>query len=564
MSASPSESTPTSNRPWLNAYGPGVPGRLDYPDITVGDLLTRAADDVPDQVALDFLGARTTYRRLADEVSRVAAGLAELGVGPGDRVALLLPNCPQHLIAFYATLRLGAVVVEHNPLYTEAELDVPFTDHGATVAIVWDKIAPVVQGLSSHGAALQHVVAVDLTAALPLRQRLLLRLPVPRARRTRREMTAAAPGTIPWSSLRTHGRAEAYRADPGETALILYTSGTTGVPKGVPLTHRNLVANCVQGEAWVPGLVRGGERYLSALPMFHAYGITMCVLFGVHMAATLVLLPKPDIDLVMKAFARQTPTFVPAVPPLYARIVETAEERGVSIRGVRNSFSGAMPLPPELVRRWEEATGGLLVEGYGLTECSPILVGNPMTSDRRPGSIGVPFPDVEIRVVDIEDPTRDVAQGESGELLVRGPQVFAGYRNAPEATADAFSDGWFRTGDVVEMAADGFLTVVDRTKELIITGGFNVYPSEVEEVLRGHQSVADCAVVGIKGAGGSERVGAVVVLEEGARLEPEALRAHARRSLTAYKVPHDYLAVDELPTNAMGKVLRGEAAKVFS
>lgn len=345
---------------------------------------------------------------------------------------------------------------------------------------------------------------------------------------------------------------------------MLYTSGTTGAPKGVPLTHRNLVANVVQGEAWVPGLVRGGERYLAALPMFHAYGITMNVLFGVHMAATLVLLPKPDTDLVMEAFARETPTFVPAVPPLYARIVEEAERRGISIRGVRSAFSGAMPLPPDLVRRWEDATGGLLVEGYGLTECSPILVGNPMSSERRPGSIGVPFPDVEIRVVDLEDPTRDVAQGESGELLVRGPQVFAGYRTAPRASADAFVDGWFRTGDVVTMSADGYLTIVDRIKELIITGGFKVYPSEVEEVIRAHQSVADCAVVGIPGPDGSEKVGAVVVLEEGARLEPAALRDHAHRSLTRYKVPHDYLMVDELPRNAMGKVLRTEAARLFS
>ena len=551
-----------STRPWLASYGPGVPGRLDYPDITVADLLRRAAQDHPEQDALDFLGATTTYRELADEVERAAAGLAALGVEPGDRVAILLPNCPQHIVAFYAVLHLGAVVVEHNPLYTTAELEHPFADHGAKVAVVWDKAAPVVQALQPR-TALEHVVSVDMTTALPLAKRLLLRLPVPAARRTRSDMTAKAPGTTSWSSLLGHGRAPAHEGGPGDTALILYTSGTTGVPKGVPLTHRNLIANCVQGEAWVPGLVRGGERYLSALPMFHAYGITICVLFGVHMAATLVLLPKPEIDLVLKAFRRETPTFVPAVPPLYARIVDTAVERGQSIRGVRNGLSGAMSLPPDLVDRWEEATGGLLSEGYGLTECSPVIVGNPMTTERRPGSIGVPFPDVEIRIVDVDDPSRDVDEGESGELLVKGPQVFGGYRNAPEATAAAFQDGWFRTGDVVTISPDGYLTVVDRVKELIITGGFNVYPSEVEEVLRSHPSVANCSVVGNASDEGGERVAAVVVLAEGAELDPDALRAHARASLTAYKVPRAYLAVDELPTNVMGKVLRREAAQLF-
>ena len=550
---------------WADSYGPGVPVHLDYGTATLVDQFDAAVAAHGDRPATDFLGRTTTYAALADKVSRVAEGLRGLGVGAGDRVALVMPNCPQHVVAFEAVVRLGAVVVEHNPLYTAAELRGPFADHGARVAIVWDAVAPVVEALR-EGSALQHVVAIDLTRELPLRSRLMLRLPVAKARRTRAQLTQPAPGARPWTTLLRSPRLEESHPRPAQddVALLLYTSGTTGVPKGVPLTHRNLVANTVQGRAWVPGLVAGEETFLLALPMFHAYGVTIGVLFGLSLGAKLVLLPKPETDLIMTALRREVPGFIPAVPPLYERIVTEAEQRGVSIRGIRYSLSGAMPLPAALVERWEAATGGLLVEGYGLTETSPVVVGNPMTPDRRPGSIGVPFPDVEVRVADPHDLDRDVALGERGELLVRGPQVFSGYRGMPEETALAFHDGWFRTGDIVVMAEDGFLTVVDRIKEIIITGGFNVYPSEVEAVLRVHPAVADAAVVGEPQPGGSETVVAAVVLHEGEELDPEGLREHVRGLLTAYKVPKRVVALPDLPRNQLGKVLRREVAPLVT
>jgi long-chain acyl-CoA synthetase len=326
----------------------------------------------------------------------------------------------------------------------------------------------------------------------------------------------------------------------------------------VLLTHRNLVANCIQGRAWVPGLEEGRETFLAALPMFHAYGLTIGVLFGISIGAKLVLIPKPETGLLMDALKREIPAFIPAVPPLYARIAEEAERRGMSIRGIRFALSGAMPLPMDLVERWESATGGLLVEGYGLTETSPVVVGNPMTYDRRPGSIGVPFPDVTVRVADPDDLSREVDFGQRGELLVKGPQVFTGYRNLPTETKEAFHDAWFRTGDVVTMEPDGFITVVDRSKEIIITGGFNVYPSEVEEVLRQHPSVAQAAVVGVPQGDGSERVVAGIVLSTGNSLDQEVLRAHAQQHLAPYKVPRRFVALPELPVNEMGKVLRRE------
>ncbi|MET1061998.1 MAG: long-chain-fatty-acid--CoA ligase [Aeromicrobium sp.] len=544
---------------WADAYAPGVPLHLDYGQTTVLDLWERSVAAHPDRPALDFLGRTSTYAEVAEAVRRVAGGLHGLGVCAGDNVALVMPNCPQNVIAFLAVLRLGATVVEHNPLYTAAELRHPFADHGARVAIVWDKVVPVIEELRA-GSALEHVVAVDMTAELPWTKRLALRLPIAKARDARGQLTAPAPDATPWTALTSATPLDDAhpRPDCEDVALLLYTSGTTGVPKGVPLRHRNLVADVLQGRAWVPGLEEGKESFLVALPLFHAYGVTVSVLLGVTIGARLVLLPKPEISLIMEAIGREVPTFVPAVPPIYQRIVDEAERRGVSIRGVRFALSGAMPLPAELVERWETATGGLLVEGYGLTETSPVIVGNPMTAARRPGSIGVPFPDVEIRIADPEDLDRDVPPGEAGELLVRGPQVFSGYRDAPEETAAAFHDGWFRTGDVVTMAPDGFLTIVDRIKEIIITGGFNVYPSEVEAVVRTYEGVLDVAVVGLPHAQGGEEVVAAVVLEDGATVRPDDLQAYARHQLTPYKVPRRFVVVAELPTNPMGKVLRRE------
>ncbi len=546
---------------WAQSYAPGVPLSIEYGDRTVLDLFTDGLDEYGDRPAFDFLGKVTDYRTVAEAVERVAGGLRALGVRPGDNVALLMPNCPQNVVAFLAVLRLGATAVEHTPLYTAGELEAPFRDHEATVAIVWDKVVPVVESLRAT-TSLEHVVAVDMTAELPLLKRLALRLPIARARASRAQLTAPAPGAIGWKQLLDSEPLEPSYPRPvaSDVALLLYTSGTTGTPKGVPLKHSNLRANVLQGQAWLPGLETGKETFLVCLPLFHAYGVTASVLLGLSLKAKLVLLPKPEMSLVMEAIRRDVPGFLPAVPPLYRKIVETAEAEGISLQGIRYSLSGAMPLSEELVERWESATGGILCEGYGLTETSPVLVGNPMSKGRRPGSIGVPFPDTQVRIADLDDLDRDVPLGEPGELLAKGPQVFDGYRGLPEETAKAFHDGWFRTGDVVTMAPDGFITVVDRIKEVIITGGFNVYPSEVEDVLRGHESIADVAVVGHRHVDGSEEVVAAVVMVEGHDVDRDALRDFSRIALTPYKVPRRFVRVDALPLNAMGKVLRREVA----
>ena len=552
--------TAFSGKPWLAAYAPGVPAEIVPPTQTLVEMIEESAGTYRDAIALDFFGATTSYRQLGEQINRAAGGLRKLGVRAGDRVALVLPNCPQHIVAFYAVLRLGAIVVEHNPLYTERELRHQFEDHRARVAIVWDKVARSVLDFP-RDLDVTTVIAVDLTAAMPRRQRLLLRLPISKARTARAALTSGyhGDGVIRWRTVVTAKPLPRRHPRPrmADTAVLQYTSGTTGAPKGAVLTHRNLRANAAQGEAWVPGLRRGREVFYAILPMFHAYGLTLCLTFAMSMGARLVLLPKFDENLVLDAMKRTPATFLPAVPPIYQRLVVAAQQRGISLRSVRFAISGAMSLPVDTVTAWENASGGTLVEGYGMTETSPVAVGNPMGPTRRPGTVGVPFPSTEIRVVDPDNPTVDRGIDEDGELLLRGPQVFAGYWNRPQESAEVLlPDGWLRTGDVVRVSADGFVTIVDRVKELIITGGFNVSPSEVEDALRAHPDVQDVAVVGLPHPGGGETVAAAVILATGRELDAEALRTYCRSQLSAYKVPRTVIEVDDLPRSLIGKVLR--------
>ncbi|CAL8973305.1 Long-chain-fatty-acid--CoA ligase [Tessaracoccus sp. O5.2] len=548
----------TDDRPWVQHYQPGVPADIEIPTTSLVEMCEDAVERGGDGVALQFFGRETTYRALGDQIARAAEGLRRLGVRAGDRVALILPNCPQHVVAFYAALRLGAIVVEHNPLYTSRELRHLFEDHGARVVIAWDAAVAKIRQQPAD-IEVEHIVAVNLLRAFPTVKRLALQLPVPKLRATRDRLTQPAPGTIPWEDLLRGPAVDPAHPRPAvdDVAVIQYTSGTTGRAKGAVLTHRNLYANALQGAAWMHDAVDGREVIYAVLPMFHAFGMTLYLTFGILKRARIVLFPSFDADMVLDAARRTPPTVYCAVPPIYEKTARRAMERGISLRSARFCISGAMNLTDDIVALWESVAGGLLVEGYGLTECAPVALGNPFHPSRRTGTIGIPFPSTRMRVVDPDDPSCVVEPGQRGELLLAGPQVFQGYWNAPEETeAVLLPDGWLRTGDLVTVDADGFTTIVDRVKELIITGGFNVSPTEVEAVLRSHEDIDDAAVVGLPLAGGGERVVAEVVARPGAAVDGEAVRAYCRERLAAYKVPREVVVVEELPKSMLGKVLR--------
>jgi long-chain acyl-CoA synthetase len=550
-------------RPWLSSYPAEVPHDYDFPDVPLTRFLDDAADSFPTSLAIAFLGTTMTYAQLRAEVDRFAGALDALGVTKGDRVALVLPNCPQNVIAFYAILRLGAVVVQHNPLYTPHEMGHQLADCGAKVVITLDRAyATVIE--AQPETAVEHIVVTSIIDYLPRRQQLLLKLPISKAKTKRAEISAVVPkGVARFTDLLAHspGPAKQAELDPStDLALLQYTGGTTGLSKGAMLTHANLVANAYQCRLWFTGAKAGQERTLSVLPLFHAYGLTLCLGLTVLLAGNLILLPRFDLELTFEAIDKWQPTLFPGVPPIYKAMVDSPDVGKHNLRSIKECVSGAMKLPVEVAASFEQITGGRLVEGYGMTEASPVTHANPLTGTRRSGMIGIPIPGTLARVVDQEDPTVPMPIGEPGELVIRGPQVMAGYWKASsengQDTETFTRDGYLRTGDIAVMDADGWFNVVDRKKELIIAGGFNIYPSEVEEVLYTMVGIADVVVVGVPDPYRGETVKAYIVLQPGATLTEADVKAFCSERLTAYKVPKLVEFRETLPRTMVGKVLR--------
>ena len=546
----------SDEKAWIQQYAEWTDPHPRLGSDTLVSMFNANVAATPQRDATWFMGKALTYAQLNEKVTRLANALAGLGVRRGDRVALALPNCPQHVVALTAVLRLGATVVEHNPLYTAYELRDQFIDHGAKVAIVFDKQADTFTTLTED-TPLETVVSVNMIDEMPWATRAALSVPVGPIRDKRAQLTGPAPGTIDMKDL-LEGRGGAHVASRGgvpageppisadDPAVILYTSGTTGAPKGVPLTHRNITSVLTAGVSWLENWGAVEEKVLGILPMFHVYGLTLNYALPLTCGAQMVLLPAPKPELYQKAILKTRPTVLPGVPTLYDRIIDWAVESHADLSSIHTSISGASTLPAHTIERWEQATGGRLIEGYGLTETSPILAGNTLDGTRRPGYIGLPFPNTEIRIANPDNPAETVPDGEPGELLARGPQVFSGYLNNPEATEKTFYLDWFRTGDMAVMEPDGWIKLVARIKELIITGGFNVYPDEVEQAIRQHPDVTDIAAVGRPRADGSEDVVACVTLRDGAALDPEGLKKFARERLTRYKVPRTFYHFEEL------------------
>jgi long-chain acyl-CoA synthetase len=547
----------TDPRPWLRWYSDGVPEQVTVPDVPLTQLLYDAAAEFPRRRAIVFLGRSVSYRDLVRAVDTFAGALHRLGVHPGDRVALIMPNCPQNVIAFFAVLRVGGVVVQHNPLYTPSEFAHQLADSGATLAVVYDGAYERLAAAQPH-TQLQHVIVTSLAEYLPSGKRLALRLPFAAAREKREKLVADIPPDADVLLFRdlitTTDAPPDVVVGPDDLALLQYTGGTTGLPKGAMLTHRNLVANAYQTAAWDPGMQRGNETFLAVLPMFHVYGLTMCLIVNMLVGGTLVLIPTFDLGLVFAAIDKWKPTVFPGVPPMYDQIVRSRRTPKHDLRSIRTCVSGAMRLPPETVTRFDAVTGGRLVEGYGLTESSPVALANPLDAHARPGTIGIPLPSTDIRIADLNEPAHDVAPGAAGELCIRGPQVFGGYWHRP--AEEMLQAGWLHTGDVAVMDADGFVTIVDRKRDVILASGFSIFPTEIEDVLCQHPSVAECAVVGVPHFYRGETVKAYVVVHEGKQATEADLRIFCASRLVAYKVPTEVEFRTDLPHNILGKVLR--------
>ncbi|MCW2543595.1 MAG: AMP-dependent synthetase and ligase, partial [Frankiales bacterium] len=501
-----------------------------------------------------------TYRELKQQVDLCASALDGLGVKKGDRVALVLPNCPQNVIAFFATLRLGAVVVEHNPLYTETELRHQLADCGAKVVICLDRVYDTVAKVAKD-TSVEHVVTTSLVDYLPRGAQLKLKLPVKKAKKQRAEISAVLPrgadvkdfaallkGATPWT-----GSAGVTGTD---LALLQYTGGTTGLSKGAMLSHGNLVSNAYMNRRWDTEAKGGKEVTLAVLPLFHAYGLTVAMTNTVLLVGTLVLLTKFDLDLVFKAIDEWKPTLFPGVPPIYKAIADSPKAKAHDLKSIRLCVSGAMKLPVEIAEHFTRISGATLIEGYGMTETSPSTHANPTLGGGKPGSIGLPLPGTLCKIVDQDDSSKEVKPGQPGELAISGPQVFSGYWNRENQDGVFTKDGYVLTGDVALMDDDGYFFIVDRKKELIIAGGFNIYPSEVEEVLFGIDGVADAVVIGVPDKYRGETVKAFVVKKPGSKLSEDDVISAAAASLTAYKVPKLVEFRAELPRTTVGKVLR--------
>ena len=545
-------------KPWLAHYDPGVPPEIQVPDIPLWRFLEESARRFPQNVALEFLGKTLSYQELWGLARRFAQGLKDLGVRPGDRVAIMLPNSPQFVIAFYGTLLAGGVGVNTNPMYTPRELHHQLRDAGARFLVILDQLLP--RYLEVKGEVpVEKVVRTGIQDYLPFPKNLLY----PLLLRRKGEAPKALEG-LPWRAFLRPGTPRPVPLDLDDLALLQYTGGTTGLAKGAMLTHRNLSANALQVRAWIPDFREGEEVVLGAIPFFHVYGMTVAMNLALLGGAKLVLLPRPEIKAIVEAIEKHQVTHFPGVPTLYVAFNNFPGIEKRNVKSIRICLSGAAPLPVEVAKRFEELTGARLIEGYGLSEASPVTHSNPVLGLIKKGSIGMPFPGVDAKVVDEEG--KELPPGEVGELAVKGPNVMKGYWNRPEETQKTLKDGWLFTGDLAKMDEDGYFYIVDRKKDMIIAGGYNIYPREVEEVLYQHEAVQEAAVVGVPDPYRGETVAAFLVLkpEYQGKVSEKDIERFCRQNLAAYKVPRIIQFRESLPKSSVGKILRRELREEFA
>ncbi len=524
-------------KPWLSHYDPGVPAEISIPDISLVTLLKNAVESFGSSVCTVYAGETLTYQQIDDYSDRIARYLISMGLEKGDRVGILLPNVPPFVISYYGILKAGGVVMAMNPGYRPREVQALAEESGIKVLILPEVVFPEVKSFQGQTGIESFVVVGE-------------------------EPTPLIEGDLTWDLLMTEFAASSpleVRVGPEDPAVFQYSGGTTGTPKCAVGLHRNLVANVYQFDQWLVNTEIGRETVLVAIPTYHVYGMVLGMNLAVKMGARMVLIPNPmDLDRVLEAIQEYQATIFPGVPNLYAAInrYPPVQAGAYDLSSIKACISGSATLPAEVKATFEALTRGRLVEGYGLSEAPTATHCNPILGENRPGSIGLPLPNVDCRVVDMATGTKELEAGEAGELIIKGPQVMAGYHNRQEETQAALRDGWLFTGDIVRMDAEGYFYIVDRKKDVIKVGGFQVWPNEVEAVIRQHPKVREVAVAGVADETGAEAAKAWVVLEEGQSSTLEEIQEFCDPYLTRYKIPKYVVFRDSLPRSRVGKVLR--------
>ena len=545
-------------RIWHKSYDPKVPFSREYPETCLPLILEQNARLIPESIATEFFGATLSYRQLWDHVLRLANGLKHMGVGEGTKVAIMLPNTPQCVIAYYAALWLGAIVILTNPLYVERELFHQWTDSDAEILFILDHLYPKAEKVLPQ-TGIRATIATSVKDYLPFPLRYLY--PV-KARFKKLFTSVPYDGTHVFSlkKMIRDNRSDPIpcAARPDNLALLQYTGGTTGTPKGAMLTNRNILSNVVQLVSWLPDLIIGKERILCILPFFHVFGMTVALNFAIYTGCGMIVLPRFDADELIKTIRKKRPTMFPGVPAIYIALMAHPKVDSFDLSSIRVCITGAAPMPVEVMRGFEKKTGSKVLEGYGLSEASPVTHANPIEGTRKPGSVGLPLPDTDCRIVDPETGTMEMPPGQVGELIVRGPQVMRGYWKNENETMQALRDGWLYTGDLATMDNSGYVFIVDRKKDMVISGGYNIYPREIEEVLYEHPKVLDAAAIGVPDPRKGEAVKVFIVPKRGEILNRQEILDWCREKLAPYKVPKEVEFLDSLPKTIVGKMLRRE------
>ncbi|MBC2713868.1 MAG: long-chain fatty acid--CoA ligase [Desulfobacteraceae bacterium] len=540
---------------WHKSYAPGVKPSLTYDTTTVSRALSRSAKNFPDHSALNYMGCIISYKKLESMVNAFARALTDMGIKPGDKVAVCLPNIPQAIIANYAIFRIGAVTVLCNPLYTERELAYQLNDSDSRIIVTLTLLVPRIEKIQSR-TKIEKIIACHIHSYLPFPKKQLFPL-------VKKEMYRKISQTDNVKIFKDiiKGQPDGPVEDQSqweETGALLYTGGTTGVSKGVMLTHSNLSCNVQQFIAWFPDLQKGEESLVGNFPVFHSAGFTAIQNFSLWQAYEIILVPRPEPAINIEILKKYKPTFLPGVPTIFVGLLAEPEFRKLNFSSVKGFFSGAAPLAADTIRNLKELTGADMCEVYGSTENSPIVSVTPWGGKIKPGTVGCPVPDTDVKIVDIETGETEMPKGETGEIIIKGPQIMKGYYKKPEETANVLKDGWFYSGDIGKFDEDGYLTIVDRKKDMIIAGGYNIYPVELDNVLFDHPGILEACTIGVPDEYRGETVKAFIVPKKGEQLTAEEVIAYCKKNMAAYKIPKKIEFVEELPKSAVGKILRRE------